>query len=137
MNTPILRMLETYKNENPVPFHMPGHILGRGLINELKIAGQWDITEIPGSDCLHSPVGVIKEAQDLAARCFGADYSIFLVNGSTTGIHIMINSVVRQGGKLIIGRDCHKSVLNALALLKAEPVLCYLKLIMRIKFLKA
>ena len=34
----------------------------------------------------------------------------------------MINSVVRQGGKLIIGRDCHKSVLNALALLKAEPV---------------
>ncbi|NMA67050.1 MAG: aminotransferase class I/II-fold pyridoxal phosphate-dependent enzyme [Clostridiaceae bacterium] len=122
MNIPLFRMLETYKKHNPLPFHMPGHIHGRGLIEDLKIAGSWDITEIPGSDCLHNPSGVIKEAQLLAAKCFGAEYSIFLVNGSTSGIHIMINSVVKQGGKLIIGRDCHRSVLNALALLNAEPV---------------
>jgi len=122
MNTPVLRMLETYRKKNPLPFHMPGHILGRGLVIELKTAGQWDITEIPGSDCLHNPDGAIKEAQELAAKCFGADYSIFLVNGSTAGIHIMVNSVAKQGEKLIIGRDCHRSVLNALALSKVDPV---------------
>lgn len=105
-----------------MPFHMPGHLLGRGLLHELKMAGSLDITEIPGSDCLHAPDGVIKESQELTARCFGADYTLFLVNGSTSGIHSMISAVVKPKGKLIIGRDCHKSVLNALALIDAEPV---------------
>lgn len=122
MNSPIYKMLKSYALKNPLPFHMPGHVLGRGLIEELKNAGSLDITEIPGSDCLHCPTGVIGDAQNLAAQCFGADYTLFLVNGSTSGIHIMIRSAVRPGGKLIIGRDCHSSVLNALALINAQPV---------------
>lgn len=119
---PIYEMLKNYSEKHPLPFHMPGHILGRGLIGQLKMAGELDITEIPGADCLHSPDGVIKEAQALAAECFGADYTLFMVNGSTSGIHAMIGAVVKPGGKLIVGRDCHVSVLNALAMFKAEPV---------------
>ncbi len=119
---PIQQMLEAYEGSNPLPFHMPGHLLGRGLIEEFKSIGRLDITEIPGSDCLHHPEGVIKEAQEYAAHLFGADYTLFLVNGSTSGIHAMIQATVNPGGKLIVGRDCHQSVLNALALIHAEPL---------------
>lgn len=119
---PIYKMLKEYKEKNPLPFHMPGHILGRGLCYELKLAGSLDITEIPGSDCLHEPNGVIKEAQERAASCFGADYSLFLVNGSTSGIHAMIQATVKPEGKLILGRDCHVSAMNALAQINGEPV---------------
>ena len=122
MGTPLVDMLKAYQEGHPLPFHMPGHILGRGLSNELKRAGSLDITEIPGSDCLHAPTGAIKEAQELAAKCFGAGFTLFLVNGSTAGIQTMIKAVVKPGGKLIVGRDSHRSVINALALFGGEPV---------------
>jgi lysine decarboxylase len=121
-NTPIYKMLKEYKKKDPLPYHMPGHVLGRGLCDELKLAGSFDITEISGSDCLHEPRGVIKEAQSKAAACFSADYSLFLVNGSTSGIHAMIQATVKPEGKLILGRDCHISAMNALALINGEPV---------------
>jgi lysine decarboxylase len=122
MKMPIYQMLRTYSKGNFIPFHMPGHILGKGLAEEFKILGRFDITEIPGSDCLHYPQGVIKEAQELATYCFGAGCTLFLVNGSTSGIHAMILSTVKPGGKLILARDCHVSVLNILAAINAEPV---------------
>jgi len=121
-DSPIYKMLKEYYEKGSLPFHMPGHILGRGLYEELKLAGSLDITEIPGSDCLHEPRGVIKEAQERAALCFGADYSLFLVNGSTSGIHAMIHAAVKPEGKLILGRDCHISALNALAQINGKPV---------------
>jgi len=121
-NTPVYKMLKEYYEKGPLPFHMPGHILGRGLYEELKFAGSLDITEIPGSDCLYEPRGVIKEAQDRAAACFGSDYSLFLVNGSTSGIHAMILAAVKPEGKLILGRDSHISALNALSQINGKPV---------------
>lgn len=119
---PIYEMLKAYRGTNPLAFHTPGHILSRGLLEELKHVGNLDITEIPGSDCLHAPQGAIKKAQDKAAHCFGADYSLFLVNGSTAGIQAMIQAVVEPGGKLILGRDSHISALNTLAQINGEPV---------------
>lgn len=121
-NTPLYDMLLDYSASRPIPFHMPGHVMGRGLDGLLKGAGPLDITEIPGSDCLHDPDGVIKEAQELAARAFGAQKTYFSVNGSTVGIHAMIRAAVRPGGKILINRDAHRSALNAIALMKAEPV---------------
>ena len=103
---------------------MPAYFGKQAFIEEMKIAGGFDITEIP-FDCLHEPHGVIKKAQDLAASCFGADYSLFLVNGSTSGIHAMIQATVKPGGKLILGRDCHVSALNALAQIDGEPVFAF------------
>lgn len=119
---PIYEMLKKYISNDPLPFHMPGHILGRGLADEMKTAGSLDITEIPGSDCLHHPEGAIKEARMLASKCFGSDYTYFMVNGSTSGIHAMLQAALNPGDKIIIGRDCHISVLNGLAQLNCEPV---------------
>ncbi|AUG58829.1 aminotransferase class I/II-fold pyridoxal phosphate-dependent enzyme [Acetivibrio saccincola] len=112
-----------YSGKNPVCFHMPGHKLGNDPYipygDKLYLM---DVTEVPGLDNLHQPSGVIKEAQELAAKAFGADYTFFLVNGSTCGIHAAIMSVCKRGDKLIVARDCHMAAINGMMLAGVEPV---------------
>ncbi|RCX18277.1 arginine decarboxylase [Anaerobacterium chartisolvens] len=123
MNTPIYNAAMEYSCSDPVPFHMPGHKLGAGLpggfASNIPLL---DLTEIPGTDNLHNASGVILKAQQLAAQAFGADETFFLVNGSTCGIHAIISTVCSEGDKLIVSRDCHKSVLNAMILFGVRPV---------------
>jgi len=120
---PLVKSLLDYISEKNVRFHMPGHKGGKGFSPEfLKNLAGMDITEIPGSDNLHYPEGAIAEAQHLAARAFGADRSYFLVNGSTCGIHAMIMAACPPGSKLLVPRNCHKSVWNALILGDIQPV---------------
>lgn len=115
--------VKQYTGSGPVAFHMPGHKLGKGLPREvLDNIASLDLTEIPGTDNLHYPTGVIREAQELAAKAFLADKTFFLVNGSTCGIQAMIMSICRPGGKLIVSRDCHKSVIGGMMLGGITPV---------------
>lgn len=108
---------------SPIPFHMPGHKIGKGIPYEfLKDLHLLDMTEIPGLDNLHFPEGVIKEAQELAAKVFGADYTSFLVNGSTCGVHAAILGLCKPGDRLIVSRDCHKSVIGAMMLASVTPI---------------
>jgi arginine decarboxylase len=81
-----------------------------------------DLTELPGLDNLHFPNGPIKEAQELAARAFGAEKTYFLVNGSTCGIHAMILAICKRGDRLIVGRDCHQSVIHGMMLAGVSPL---------------
>lgn len=102
---------------------MPGHKLGKGIPTRLlKDLHLLDMTEIPGLDNLHFPHGVIKEAQDLAAKAFGADNTSFLVNGSTCGVHAAILGLCKPGDRLIVSRDCHKSVIGAMMLASVKPI---------------
>ncbi|MCX7842855.1 MAG: aminotransferase class I/II-fold pyridoxal phosphate-dependent enzyme [Clostridia bacterium] len=120
---PIYDALTKYAAANPLIFHMPGHKLGKGMPSEfLESLHLLDVTEIPGTDNLHFPQGAIKEAQELAAKAFGAEYTFFLVNGSTCGIHAMIMTACGPGDRLIVARDCHKSVIGGMMLAGAEPV---------------
>ncbi len=120
---PLVKNLLNYIDEQNVRFHMPGHKGGKGFSTEfLKNLAGMDITEIPGSDNLHNPEGAIAEAQSLAAQAFEADHSYFLVNGSTCGIHAMIMAACPPGSKLLVPRNCHKSVWNALILGDIQPI---------------
>jgi lysine decarboxylase len=102
---------------------MPGHKLGMGIPAEfLKEIEKLDLTEISGTDNLHNPTGAIKEAQELAASAFGARRSFFLVNGSTVGLHASIMAICRPGQRLIVGRDCHRAVINGMLLAGVTPV---------------
>lgn len=102
---------------------MPGHKLGRGIPADfLEPLQLLDVTEIPGTDNLHFPKEAIREAQELAAKAFGARRTFFLVNGSTCGIHAMIMTVCKPGDKLIAARDCHKSVIGGMMLAGVDPV---------------
>lgn len=123
MHVPIFNALKCYVDSNPVSFYMPGHKHGRGLPQEfIDYIPKIDITEIPGTDNLHFPEGIIKEAQDLAAQLFGADQTYFLINGSSCGILAAILTLCNPGDKLIVSRNCHKSVVSGITLASAIPV---------------
>jgi len=123
LNAPIYKALKSYIGELPIPFHMPGHKMGKGLPEDwITLSGKMDLTEIPGLDNLHFPAGAIKEAQELAASAFGAYKTYFLVNGSSVGIHASIMAVCNPGDKIIVSRDCHRSVISGVILARANPV---------------
>ncbi len=82
----------------------------------LGAVGTFDATELPGLDDLHSPTGAIREAQELAAECFGADRTYFLVGGSTVGNLAMIGAVCKPGDIVLMQRNAHKSAVHALML---------------------
>ena len=125
-NTPIYNYLREYADQNINVFHMPGHKLAKGIPQELtQNLLQLDVTEVEGTDNLHYPEGIIKQAEELAAKAFGADKTFFLVNGSTCGIQAAIMSVCARGQKIIISRDSHKSVVSGLILSGAEPIFVY------------
>ncbi|WJH36349.1 aminotransferase class I/II-fold pyridoxal phosphate-dependent enzyme [Paenibacillus sp. CC-CFT747] len=123
---PLYDRLVEHHNRRTASFHVPGHKSGQGLDpaaeSYLGSVMELDVTEISGLDDLHQPEGVIKEAQALAAQCFGAEESFFLVNGSTAGNLAMILSVCAPGDLLLVQRTVHKSVLNGLALAGARAV---------------
>jgi len=121
-NTPVYNAVKAYADESTIPFHMPGHKMGKGIPKKfLEHIEKLDLTEIPGTDNLHRPEGAIKEAQELCARTFGARKTFFLVNGSTAGLHAAIAASAKRGQRLIVGRDCHRSVIAGLLLAGVKP----------------
>ena len=88
-----------------------------------------DITEIDGFDNLHQTVGILKREQEKAARLYGAEQTYFLVNGSTGGILSAIGAVTEKGGRLLMGRNCHKSVYHGAYLQELEVSYLYPELL--------
>lgn len=123
---PLYEALVHYKNTNPISFHVPGHksgaILNRHGQNTFQELLRLDVTELSGLDDLHSPEGVIKEAEELLAVLYQVKESFFLVNGSTVGNLAMILSVSEKDDVILVQRNCHKSVLNALKLANVRPI---------------
>jgi arginine/lysine/ornithine decarboxylase len=74
------------------------------------------------TDQLHAPTGAIAEAQALAARCWGADETWFLVNGSTVGIQALVMAACPPGTGLALTRSSHMAVLGGAILAGARPV---------------
>ena len=81
-----------------------------------------DITEIPGADNLFQAEGIIMEAQQKYSRLYDVQHSYLQINGTSGGIIAAILASVKPGGKLIMARNCHKSVFNALTLGGIRPV---------------
>lgn len=116
--------LREYEASDFYGFHMPGHkrnteLMGKGLPYGI------DITEIDGFDDLHHADGILLELEQRIAKLYGADRSRILINGSTAGIMSAILGCVDRGGKLLVARNCHKSVYHAMELGGLEPVYLY------------
>ncbi|MCR4755608.1 MAG: aminotransferase class I/II-fold pyridoxal phosphate-dependent enzyme [Lachnospiraceae bacterium] len=104
--------LTEYAKRGNYPCHMPGH-KGSSRYSFLGDILKYDITEIDGLDNLHDANGVIAASQDFAAKLYGAGDTYFLVNGSTAGIMSAITGTISPGDKVLIARNCHSSVYNA------------------------
>ncbi len=106
--------LKKYGKKNICPMHMPGHKRKMGLCADI------DITEIDDFDNLANPSGILKDLQDSWAKAYGADKAFLSVNGSTGAILSAICAVCKRGDKIIMARNCHKSVYNAAEIMELE-----------------
>src|SRR5512143_1531030 len=125
--TPLFDAMVNLAESRKVSFHAPGHKSGKGISTRFrKFVGprifSIDLTTLDEVDSLQNPTGVIKEAQELAARAAGADRSYFLVNGTTVGNYAMVASSTGPGDRVLIARNCHRSVLTGLIMSGAQPV---------------
>lgn len=123
---PFVEALESYKEQHFVPFHTPGHKIGVEAPQLLKDwmgpALPYDLGVMYALDDLHEPEGELKEAQDLTAELYDADYCWFSINGTTALIEAMIMGVVGPDETIIIPREAHRSVISGLVLSGAKPV---------------
>ncbi|MDO4486573.1 MAG: aminotransferase class V-fold PLP-dependent enzyme [Bacillota bacterium] len=126
----ITQFLLKHAGDSPVSFHMPGHkgsefYRRTGYEDFLGKMMDCDITEIPGADNLFQMESIIRETADKYSRLYGVKASYPLINGTSGGLIAAVLASVRNGGKLIMARNCHKSVFNALTLCDAAPVYAY------------
>lgn len=123
---PIYEALEEFKKMRVVPFDVPGHKRGRGNPELRDFLGEKcvgiDVNSMKPLDNLCHPVSVIKDAEALAAEAFGAANAFFMVNGTTSSVQTMVLSCCKRGDKIILPRNVHRSVINALVLCGAHPV---------------
>ncbi|MDB5043036.1 MAG: LdcC2 [Candidatus Eremiobacteraeota bacterium] len=124
---PYFQVLLEYVDAGVIPFHTPGHKQGIGMDRAFRdFVGDnvlaIDLTQIRGLDDLLQPEEALVEAQELAAECFGAEQSFFLINGSTSGNQCMMMAALNPGDKLALPRNSHKSAMGGLIMSGATPV---------------
>ena len=118
-----------------VSFHMPGH-KGKAPFGMADMYAL-DTTELPLTDDLYAPERGVAQAQDLYAEAAGAAKTLFLTNGSTSGIHVMLQLYAREGDTVLLPRNAHMSAVNGcilggvrvrwLPLSMTADGLCYIK----------
>ena len=123
---PIYEALERFRKMRVVPFDVPGHKRGRGNPELTAFLGQQcvgvDVNSMKPLDNLCHPVSVIREAEELAADAFGAAHAFLMVGGTTSSVQSMVLTACKRGDEIILPRNVHRSVLNALVLCGAVPV---------------
>ena len=116
--------LEAYGKSDYYGFHMPGHKRNSD-VTRANLPYGIDITEIEGFDNLHHAEEIIREAEVRAASMYHAEETHYLINGSTAGILSAVMGCTKKGGKILMARNCHKSVYHAVFLNELRPVYIY------------
>src|SRR5438128_1659850 len=131
--TPFYDQLKNYVWMAKDSWHTPGHSSGESLrgspwINDFyEFMGEHvfdaDLSvSVPMLDSLMEPRGVIAEAQAMAAKAFGARRTYFATNGTSTANKVIFQTLLAPGEKLILDRNCHKSVHHGVVLSGAHPI---------------
>jgi arginine/lysine/ornithine decarboxylase len=119
---PLLSAIANYQRPGTVAFSTPGHKGGAGADDELRaLLGEQvfaaDVWLNMGD--LHD---ALQDAEDLAADAWGAETAHFLVNGSSSGNHALLQSQLGPGDEVIVARDTHRSLIAGLVATGACPV---------------
>ena len=131
--TPFYDALKNYVWMAKDQWHTPGHSSGESLrgspwVNDFyEFMGEHvfdaDLSvSVPMLDSLMEPKGVIGEAQAMAAKAFGAKRTFFATNGTSTANKVIFQTLLAPGEKLLLDRNCHKSVHHGVVLSGAHPV---------------
>lgn len=120
----LFEQLVQYKEEDYYPMHMPGHKRNTGLVKNFA-PYEIDITEIDGFDNLHHAEGIIRDLTKKVELLYSSKNSFLLINGSTVGILAGISAAVNKGDRILMARNCHKAVYNAVILNELQPQYIY------------
>jgi arginine decarboxylase len=131
--TPFTDQLKNYVWMAKDQWHTPGHSSGESLrgspwVNDFyEFMGEHvfdaDLSvSVPMLDSLMEPKGVIAEAQTMAAKAFGARRTFFATNGTSTANKVIFQTLLAPGEKLLLDRNCHKSVHHGVVLSGAHPI---------------
>ena len=132
-DTPFYDALKTYVLMAKDAWHTPGHSSGDSLRDSPWVSDFYEFmgehvfdadlsVSVPVLDSLMEPTGVILEAQKLAAKAFGARRTFFATNGTSTGNKVIFQTLIAPGEKLLLDRNCHKSVHHGVVLSGAHPI---------------
>ena len=131
--TPFYDQLKTYVFMAKDAWHSPGHSSGDSLRDSPWVQDFYQFmgehvfdadlsVSVPMLDSLMKPGGVILEAQKMAAKAFGARRTFFATNGTSTANKVMLQTLIAPGEKLLLDRNCHKSVHHGVILSGARPI---------------
>ena len=126
IKAPLVEAMKKYKQSPMTGFHIPGHNRGLGVLSEFwnlmrDNALSLDTTdEFDNLGTLHPATGAIKEAQELAAKCWGAKKTFFITGGSTVANLALAFAITNPNEEVLIGRNCHRSVLTGLIISGAK-----------------
>jgi arginine decarboxylase len=132
-DTPFYDALKSYILMAKDAWHTPGHSSGDSLRDSPWVSDFYEFmgehvfdadlsVSVPVLDSLMEPTGVILEAQKVAAKAFGARRTFFATNGTSTGNKVIFQTLIAPGEKLLLDRNCHKSVHHGVVLSGAHPV---------------
>src|SRR5258705_2753481 len=131
--TPFTDQLKTYVWMAKDQWHTPGHSSGESLRGSPWVNDFYEFmgdhvfdadlsVSVPMLDSLMEPRGVIAEAQQMAAKAFGARRTFFATNGTSTANKVIFQTLLAPGEKLLLDRNCHKSVHHGVVLSGANPI---------------
>ena len=131
--TPFYERLTDYVLMAKDAWHTPGHSSGDSLRASPWVADFYDFlgenllradlsVSVDMLDSLLDPKGIISEAQHMAAQAFGARRTFFATNGTSTANKVIFQTLLTPGDKLLLDRNCHKSVHHGVVLSGALPV---------------
>jgi arginine decarboxylase len=131
--TPFYDALRAYVLAAKDSWHTPGHSSGDSLRGSPWVNEFYDFmgehvfdadlsVSVKALDSLMEPTGVIAEAQQMAAKAFGARKTFFATNGTSTANKVILQTLIAPGEKLLLDRNCHKSVHHGVVLSGARPV---------------
>ena len=132
-DTPFYDKLREYVALAKDSWHTPGHGGGDSFKGSAWVGDFYDFVgeemlradlsvSVPMLDSLLHPTGVIAQSQRLAAKAFGARQTYFATNGTSTSNKVIFQTLLTPGAKLLLDRNCHKSVHHGVILSGARPI---------------
>lgn len=130
---PFFKALVGYVYDYKYAWSTPGHAGGLGFLASVPGTAFFDffgehilradlsssMSEL-GSILEHE--GPAGDAEKEAAKTFGADYTFFVLNGTSTANKMVWHSIVTSGDIVLVDRNCHKSIMHAIIMTRAVPV---------------
>ena len=116
IKAPIVEALKTAYENPTYQFHIPGHTKGKAIFKDFrKLIGEKALNidttdEFDNLGTLTPATGAIKEAEDLAAKAFGAQRTFFLLNGSTVGNMALAMGITKNGELIVDTSESRKLV---------------------------